>query len=620
MSRVAGFLRAHAVTAALAIVVTVWTFPVLNYDVGDGLDSSWLVGLQMATSRHLAFGRAIVFTYGPLGALNSTVMAVPKLGLAAGWFRLLLHVVVAVLVVHRLRSAFGLALGAVWTVPVVWVAATALFLGDGIVTLLILGIAVATSELLDPHEWSWSVVVGAGAVVAFALLWKFDVGIELLVLSLLFGAVSVIIGRWTWLTAATNAVALLASVLGFAVFFWILLGQPIGALPDWVRSSVELARGYGAMALDNGPAWTGPAGWVGFAGVALLLGRRLSTSSRRAQVGTALFVAVGFYLVARQSWTRQDGSHVARFAALLVLVSALIVVKQTRETFLLPAGIGVIIALAGVGGTSPAFLHPARSVRSVGSLFRVTVSAAERRKHVDWGRTIQPKVMQVPQSMLDRLAGHTVHVDPWDGAVAWVYPKIRWQPLPVFQSYVAYTSALDERNAKAAISSSGPQFVLSEVGSVDYRVARFESPETALALLCHYQVVETSTRWQLLARRATSACGAARPLGRASGTSMVVPPARPAELIVARVQLPGDGLRELLWRPRPVTLQLSPDGPRQRFVVGTAKGRHVLSVPACLRDDPLGAGRFASFDTNPYGPLVFSRGASVEFEAIPYRC
>ena len=101
---------------------------------------------------------------------------------------------------------------------------------------------------------------------------------------------------------------------------------------------------------------------------------------------------------------------------------------------------------------------------------------------------------------------------------------------------------------------------------------------------------------------------------------MVVPPARPAELILARVQLPGDGLRELLWRPRPVTLRLSPDGPRQRFVVGTAKGRHVLSVPACLRDDPLGAGRFASFDTNSYGPLVFSRRASVEFEAIPYQC
>ena len=101
---------------------------------------------------------------------------------------------------------------------------------------------------------------------------------------------------------------------------------------------------------------------------------------------------------------------------------------------------------------------------------------------------------------------------------------------------------------------------------------------------------------------------------------MVVPPARPYELIVARIHMPGDGLRGLLLRPRPVTLQVSPGGPQQRFVVGTASGRHVLSIPACLRDDARSPGRLASFDTNPYGPLVFSRAAKVEFEAIPYRC
>ena len=611
--------RRHGLTAALAAAVAVWTFPVLNYDVGDGLDPSWLTGLQMATGRHLAYGRAIVFTYGPLGALSSPVMAVPRLGLAAAWIRLLLQFAAAVLVLHRLRSAFGPVAAALLSVPIVWAAVTVMP-GDGVVTLLILLIALGANELGASRDFPNWLPFAGGGLAAFALLWKFDIGLELLLLWALFVVVEAITGRWTWSRAAALVLWAYATTIASSVLLWVLLGQPIGALFDWVRTSIQLTRGYGAMVLDAGPAWLGPAAWLGAAGVALLLWGRIGDKPRRAQLANAAFVAAGLYLVARQGWTRQDGAHIARYSSLLVLLAAFLVVERSRGYFVLTAGLGVVMSLAIVGGSSLYFLHPGRSVQAVKGVFRITVSSAERRKHVEWGRRIQPTVMQVPQTMLDRVAGHTVHIDPWDASVAWAYPQMRWQPLPVFQSYLAYTNDLDRRNARALTSPDAPQFILSEPGSVDYRVPRFESPEAALALLCNYRLVEASSRWHLLERRPAPACGATRSLGAGHGKSTVVPPARPYELIVARIHMPGDGLRGLLLRPRPVTLQVSPGGPQQRFVVGTASGRHVLSIPACLRDDARSPGRLASFDTNPYGPLVFSRAAKVEFEAIPYRC
>ena len=49
----------------LALVVVTW--PVAGVTPSVGIDPSWVLGLAMAVSNGLVWGRDIVFTYGPLG-------------------------------------------------------------------------------------------------------------------------------------------------------------------------------------------------------------------------------------------------------------------------------------------------------------------------------------------------------------------------------------------------------------------------------------------------------------------------------------------------------------------------------------------------------------------------
>ena len=51
----------------ILIAFVMVTFPPCFGVMGTGLDASWVIGLNEASSRHMVYGRDIVFTYGPLG-------------------------------------------------------------------------------------------------------------------------------------------------------------------------------------------------------------------------------------------------------------------------------------------------------------------------------------------------------------------------------------------------------------------------------------------------------------------------------------------------------------------------------------------------------------------------
>ena len=50
------------------------------------------------------------------------------------------------------------------------------------------------------------------------------------------------------------------------------------------------------------------------------------------------------------------------------------------------------------------------------------------------------------------LRGHTVAVEPYENQLAWAY-RLKWRPLPVLQSYTAYTTGLDQEDASFAASA-----------------------------------------------------------------------------------------------------------------------------------------------------------------------
>ena len=113
----------------------------------------------------------------------------------------------------------------------------------------------------------------------------------------------------------------------------------------------------------------------------------------------------------------------------------------------------------------------------------------------------------VSPSLRTELAKGTVHIEPYDAALAWaLVGASRWNPSPVFQSYQADTPSLDRLNADHFVGSLAPDFVvLRTIRLRRLRNQLWESPQSMVALVCNYEPVSKNGQWWV-ARRTKGVC------------------------------------------------------------------------------------------------------------------
>ena len=198
--------------------------------------------------------------------------------------------------------------------------------------------------------------------------------------------------------------------------------------------------------------------------------------------------------------------------------------------------------------------------------------------------------------------------------MAWAY-DLDWSPVPVFQSYSAYTPALDEMNAKALADAPADQIVIRERNVAnDNRNPQWDTPRYLLALACDYQVVAGDDHWTAL-RHTSDRCGPARRLSTRAvtlGQSVDVPTVGSDQVLLVRFavrpsSLPVRAAQALYkdWTP----------------VYITADGA-VYRVPQALADGPLlaraphGPGWAPAVD---YHRLTFNAAGQVSFEVVDIR-
>ncbi len=119
------------------------------------------------------------------------------------------------------------------------------------------------------------------------------------------------------------------------------------------------------------------------------------------------------------------------------------------------------------------------TVASLVDSSRLESEIAENRLRLLAGYEIDPET-------LERLEGHSVHIDPSEAAAAWAY-DLDWHPLPVFQPYVAWTPELDQRNADAVASPDGPERILRQNLNALGRFPAYDSPAAMIAMLCNFE-------------------------------------------------------------------------------------------------------------------------------------
>jgi len=569
----------------------------LGWQVGfetptNGLDQSWWAGLYMAAPGHMRFGTEIVFTYGPLGILREPWLFFPgALSLIPYLYNAVLFTIFCITLVAVLRRRVG------W-LPAALISLALLLLLEQ--TELAVAIAMFASILIierRPGERGMLAFAATGGLLAgIEMLGKLSVG-PVVVVVLLLGLVGA-------RAKARDLCAFFAVLVTSMIGLWLLTGQPLADLPDFVANSLQIVAGYSeAMSLyDQSPVinlYFVVA--TAIATVAWRLGGR--HEDRRADLAAeaiALVITFAFY---KQAVIRIDGFHMAAFFSLV----ALLWVAIPPRPGLLPlslAGMAAFAVTASLYATSVApgpGLDPVANLSGFVSNTRTAFDSGRQERKIGASRDRLKDHYGVPPGLPPELDGQRTSVGPWEVMAAWAY-EVDSSPAPVFQNYIAYTAKLDQLNADVIASASGPDRILRHPGrnpkrparGIDGRRLAWDPPAQSVATLCNFRPVGQSFDWQVLAR-IPDRCGPMVPAGSVHssfGEAVQVPQPGPGQVVLVRIHGAEVGglerIRSFLFRPK--ERRIESDSGSSRLVPGTAADGLMLRAGP---GTPEATGRFA---------------------------
>jgi hypothetical protein len=508
---------------------------------GVGIDPSWNAGLAMGVEQGLHWGKDIVFTYGPLGFLQSQLVWFTGLTVLAFLYSGLVYIVFCVGLVWALHRRLPLVLACV-----------AAFVAVAVLPLLEMSLMSAVFGcfwLLErgaertPRQLDAFVAAGATFAAPAALI-KLSTGplVALVLLIALIGARA----------GARRIVAYLILLAAELLVLWLATGQSLGDVPAFVSHTIEISSGYSSAMLRS----TDVAAWkvaaASAAAMALTIGLVLAAwrapwRDRRSQWAGAALVALSAFAIYKEGIVRVDAGHLTVYFANAAILWVAVGFGVGRRWWvpaiaLLVFAIGLPLRPAGTTDN----LNFVSNVRFAVDQVRNLASPGRRAAAMESGRHGMKGTYALEPGALAALRGHSVAVEPWEIAAAWAY-RLDWQPLPIFQNYSAYTPALDRLNAEAVEDPGGPERLLREnqlvvdaefpTPGLDNRFGGWDPPEQARAVLCNFAPLWEDERWQVLGR-VGDRCGPEREIGSVSATAgeaVDVPAPGPGEVVFARI-------------------------------------------------------------------------------------
>lgn len=584
--------------AALITAVLFW--PQASVDPDVALDSSWQAGLALARMHDLAWGREVLFTYGPLGFLQTSAYYSFDQALVATIYQPLVVAALFLGIAAALRQRHP---------PMVSLLVA--FMATGVIAVLHIGHGWAPGleypELAFLAAFAWATVpllqqnpkrstvfilcIVLGVVAGLQLLIKFNIGLSIVIIAL---AMSVLLD---WKDISRHC-ATVAAFAASTLIFWLLAGQQPANLPTWLEYSVSVVTGYSegmAVPLNTYTA-TGLMLSLAWGVVLAVIFVRGGPQIPRRFVA---IVALATFICARAAIGRSDTWHYYVLVGAIVAAVAIVPFPRNwRRAFLAITGFIVVFGLFSESLSMSTIGdrvhdHSRLAAQAPWQAFdRLATLAVPGRldQRIEQTKARQRALFAIPDRFLKTIGSSTVHIDPKETSAAWAY-DLAWEPAPVFQLYQANTPVLDGLNSESLVS--GPQFVLSRLSAAtpaiahDGRLGVQESPRYSRALLCDYTLTGVENRWALFTHTGPH-CGPLTPLSqvevRGNGTVTVPAPSQPGMAVLVGIDLqPGiaDRLFQGLIAPLMIPT-VAIDGTAYRLVAANAAEPFLVNSPAAV--------------------------------------
>lgn len=480
---------------------------------GTGLDASWMLGLNLAHARGMVSGRDAVFTYGPLGYLlyPEPVSGTPVLALTfrLGLYLLFIAALFRLVWIMRSRAA------------VFW---TALILGLGVVLdalpeenqVILTLTAIALLPLVDRSRWRYAELSLLGFLTGLACLVKLNQGVEGVALFIVLLAAAAFQDRPLTRRARGQILAALCILPLSIVTLFLASTGSLSGLAAYFGTGWEIVSGYSEAMELPGPLWQVTLACATIAATFLVL--LVAADLRSLWPGAAPALIAAFF-VFKHAMVRQGPGHAPpfhiKFAVALLFLLVCARAARDRRLIVTMQLFSAVMAYAISIEAYPGFDSDIKARLELRQTY--SVLAAYWRWPSTWAGVGAANLrnrskLRLPDGVHRLIGNATVDAIPSDVDVVeangW-----DWRPRPVFQSYSAYTPALDRIDAAHLESNRAADFAILNFGAIDYRHPFLETPLSWRALLDRYDLKLTTADWFLLQHRHTSRYEPLAPLG-----------------------------------------------------------------------------------------------------------
>lgn len=478
---------------ALLLITTIAVFvPLLPAMPGEGLDASWVFGMNQAVAQELVLGRDIIFTYGPYSSI-ATAAFHPATDHLMIWGALYLGISFC-FAAFLTFNASGWHLKSVLLVTL----ATLVYIKDVLFLYyaLLVGIYIFKTILLETKKITstadWN-VLAATLFTPFGLI--FLIKGSLIACMLIIALSALLVGqKGNWKTAAIICISPLISF----ITFWLLAGQPLNALPLYLTSMVSIINGYtGAMAAkgDFKEILLYVLTFIVFLW-ALLFEAKARFFSKT--IGLLIFSVVPF-LAFKAGFIRHDGHALIAGTIILLAglaVSAIISSNRARAPLIAAIFVGLYIDSNYENISVPSMLISAQLTYSNawrGLTLRIGEKGNLARDFAERLRNLNDK------GGLPILEGST-DIYSYDQSYL-IASGNKWNPRPIMQSYSAYTPLLLTKNQEHLVGKNKPDNIFFKVQPIDGRIPSLEDGASWPILLGNYQPIQTVNGFLVLKQR-----------------------------------------------------------------------------------------------------------------------
>ena len=274
----------------------------------------------------------------------------------------------------------------------------------------------------------------------------------------------------------------------YLVYSGCLIGVIIYSYPSWteyIANSLEISSGYSSAMSIFGPR---KVVLVAISELLLILALIILVI-KEGKLGFGLALILTLFLGFKHGFVRQDG-HILVFVRLTSFLVAICLSKLKTNRFKKLAYflniyvLTLALLLPTLQGLSVErrinALRPALVANKLTSILNISSLEAKISAETD-ANLAQVKL---PKNIRNLVKDSSIDIIPWEISLV-AANQLNWKPRPIFQSYSAYTTKLDNINFESFLKDPR-DYILYTFASIDKRHPFFDEPKTLAYVFCNY--------------------------------------------------------------------------------------------------------------------------------------